>query len=105
MKIIIKATNLELTPTIEEYIHQKINGLDKFLGNMDRGTIEARVEVGRTTKHHQKGYIFRAEANLRLSGQLLRVEAEELELRTALDRVKDGLQREIKKYRGRQEAK
>jgi len=105
MKIFIKTTNLKLTPIIEEYIHQKINGLDKFLGSMDREIIEARVEIGRTTKHHQKGDIFRAEVNLTLPGRLLRLVAEEEDLRTAIDKVKDGLQREIKKYRGRQEAK
>jgi putative sigma-54 modulation protein len=63
------------------------------------------VEIGRTTKHHQTGDIFRAEVNLRLPGRILRSEAEELDWRTAIDRVKEELQAEIKKYRGKMEAK
>ena len=105
MKIIIRTINLELLPRIEEYIHQKIGGVDKLLDDMDREVIEARVEIGKITKAQQKGDIFRAEVNLTLPGRLLRVEAEESDLRTAIDRVKDGLQREIKKYRGKKEAK
>ena len=105
MKIVIKKTNIELTPKIEEYIEEKIGGVDKLLDDMDRNVVEARVEVGRTTRHHQKGDIFRAEVNLTLPGQLLRVVAEERDLRTAIDRVKEDLQREIKKYRGKKKAK
>ena len=105
MKIVIRTINLELLPRIEEYIHQKIGGVDKLLDDMDREVIEARVEIGKITKAQQKGDIFRAEVNLTLPGRLLRVEAEESDLRTAIDRVKDGLQREIKKYRGKKEAK
>ena len=105
MKIIIKTTNTELTPDIAEYLNQKIHGLDKFLDGMDRNVIEARVEIGKTTKHHQTGDIFRAEVNLSLPGKILRSEAEELDFRTAIDRVKEELQNKIKKYRGKMEAK
>ncbi len=104
MKIIIKTTNAELTPDIAEYLNQKIHGLDKFLGGMDMNVIEARVEIGRTTKHHQTGDIFRVEVNLRLPGRVLRSEAEELDWRTAIDVVKEELQNGIEKYRGKQEA-
>ncbi len=105
MKIIIKTTNLELTPKIEEYVEEKIGGVDKLLDNMDRNIIEARVEIGKITKGQQKGDIFRAEVNLTLPGRLLRSVAEEADLRTAIDRVKEELQQGIKKYRGKQEAK
>jgi len=105
MKITIKTTNLELTPKIQQYVDEKIGGVDKFLDNMDKGVIEARVEIGKTTRGQQKGDIFRAEVNLSLPGRLLRSVAEEIDLRTAIDRVKEEIQREIKKYRGKQEAK
>lgn len=105
MKITIKTTNLKLTPGIEEQVEEKINSVDKLLDDMDRNVVEARVEIGRTTKHHQKGDIFRAEVNLALPGRLLRSVAEEWDLRTALDQVKNELQQEIKKYRGKKEAR
>ncbi len=104
MKIIIKATNLELTPKIEGYIEEKIGSVDKFLNDMDRNVIEARVEIGKITRGQRKGDIFRAEVNLTLPGQLARSVAEEQDLRTALDQVKYSLQRKIKKYRGKKEA-
>jgi putative sigma-54 modulation protein len=104
MKIIIKTTNLELTSAIKEHVEQKIGSVDKLLDDMDRNVIEARVEIGRITKHHRKGDIFRAEVNLTLPGRLLRSVAEEGDLRTALDQVKNELQQEIKKYRGKKEA-
>lgn len=104
MKIIVKATNLELTPKVEQYIDEKIGGVDKLLDDMDRNIVEARVEIGKTTKHHQKGDVFRAEVNLTLPGRLLRSEAEEIDLRTAIDRVKEEIRREIKKYRGKKES-
>lgn len=104
MKIVVKTTNTELTPAIEEYLNQKINGLDKFLDGMDRNVIEARVEIGKITQHHQTGNVFRAEVNLKLPGRILRAEAEEMDFRTAIDRVKEELEGEIKKYRGKKEA-
>ncbi len=105
MKIIIKTTNIELTPTIDKYIDDKIGSIDKFLDGMDRNIIEARVEIGKTTKHHQKGDVFRAEVNLGMPGRLLRSVAHEADLRTAIDRVKEEIQGEVKKYRGKQKVR
>ncbi len=101
MKISIKATNVKLTPDIEKYIDEKIGSLIKFLGSADNEEIEAKVEVGKITKHHQKGDVFRAEINLNLLGDLLRSEAEEWDLHAAIDAAKDELQEEIKKYKGK----
>jgi len=105
MKIIIKTTNIEPNPAIKEYVDEKIGSIDKFLGNIDRSVTEARVEVGKITRGQQKGEIFRAEVNLTLPGELLRSVAHEEDLRIAIDKVKDELQREIKKYKGKQKAR
>ena len=59
-------------------------------------SIFADVELAKTTRHHQKGDIFKAEINLTVSGKLIRAVAEEWDLRVAIDAVKDELQREIK---------
>lgn len=94
MKINLKAKNFSLTPSIEAYLKEKINSLDKFLSLDD--SICADIELAKTTKHHQKGEIFRAEVNLKVPGRLIRAAAEEWDLRVAIDAVKDNLQREIK---------
>jgi putative sigma-54 modulation protein len=94
MKIKIKTTNIGLTPAIQTYVEEKINSLERFLPR--DSSISADVEIGKTTRHHHKGDIFRAEANLTVPGRLIRAVAEEWDLRVAIDMVKDELQREIK---------
>ncbi len=105
MEIRIKTTNIELTPAIEEYVNNKIGSIDKLLDGMKQGAIKMKVEIGKTTQHHRKGDIFRAELNLTVPGKLLRTEAEEWDLRVAIDQAKKDLERKIRKYRGKQRAK
>lgn len=105
MKINIKATNLELNDSVRAYIDEKINGLERFIQNVDLSAVECRVEVARTTMHHRKGDVYRAEVDIRLPGKVVRAEAEEWNLRQAIDQVKDELQRELKKYKEAQSAK
>jgi len=100
MQINIKATNLDLTPALKDYIEAKIGSLSKFLQRFEaEGVVEAWVEVGRTTRHHQKGNVFRAEADLRLPGKVLRAEDEDFDVRAAIDKIKDRLKREIERYK------
>lgn len=105
MKIIIKATNIELSPSIKEYVNEKIGGLDKFLKKFNPELTEARVEVGKITQGQRQGDIFRAEVNLNINGRLIRVEETEESLHTAIDLVKDELQREIRRHKDKQETK
>lgn len=100
MKVTLKGSNLELTDDVREYVDQKIGELDRFV---PEGTfVEARVELARTTFHHKKGDIFRAEVNLHLPGRLLRAEAEREDIFQAIVEVKNELQRDMKKYKDRQ---
>ncbi len=96
MQIDIKGTNLELTEAIKDYINEKIGSLEKFYD----GILIARVDVGLTTKHHQKGNIFRAEVNLDVPQKhVLRAAAEREDLYMAINQVKDELQRQLKKFK------
>ena len=100
MKINIKSTNIDLPQTLSNYIYDKIGMLAKFLEKLEpKGVIEAWVEVGRTTKHHRKGPVYRAECDIRLPGRILRAEREDWDVRVAIDAIKDELQLEIKKYK------
>lgn len=94
MKINLKTKNFSLTPSIRNYLEQKLNSLDKFLPSDE--SISADIELAKTTKHHQGGDIFRAEVNLTIPGRLIRAAVEEWDLRVAIDKAKDELQREIK---------
>ncbi len=93
MKIDLKTTNFEITLSIKTYVQEKLDALDKFLPNDE--SIFADVELAKTTKHHQKGDIFKAEVNLKVPGRLIRAVAEKWDLHVAIDAVKDELQREI----------
>jgi len=95
MQILIKGTGMELTMAIRDYVDKKIGGLSKFLVKIDNGAIEARVEVGQTTKHHQSGNIFRAEVNLKLPKTLLRAESETSDLYASIDLAHDEIKRQI----------
>jgi len=97
MKIIIKGTNLKLSPSIKQYIEEKIGGLRKFFKKTNPELIEAQVEVGKITRGQRQGDIFRAEVNLTINGQLLQVEESAESLMAAIDLVKDDLAREIRK--------
>ncbi|KKU15417.1 ribosomal subunit interface protein [Candidatus Wolfebacteria bacterium RIFCSPLOWO2_01_FULL_45_19] len=100
MRITIKATKLELTPAVSAYIEQKIGLLVKFIQDLDKeGAVECRIEIARITKHHNKGPVYKAEANLRLPGKLLRAEHIDWNIRRCVDEIKDELQCQIKKYK------
>ncbi len=97
MKLDIKSTNLELTPAIRDYVEQKMSMVEKYLGSQD--VIQCDIELELTTNHHHKGNIFRAEVNLQLAQELLRVERTEDDLYRAIDKVKDHLADVINKYK------
>lgn len=107
MKINIKTSNLELTSGIRNYIEDKIGGLEKFIqgvkpddrsSNEKSSPIKAWVEIERTTQHHNKGEIFRAECQIRLPHGSARSESTKEDLYLAINDVKDELQRELKQY-------
>jgi len=97
MKVKIKATNLELTQAIKDYINTKMEMLEKYLGDIK--PINCDFEVSLTTNHHLKGKIFKAEINLNLPGTMLRVEKIEKDLYKAIDKVKDHVAPMIVKYK------
>jgi len=100
MQIDIKAIKLELTPTIREYIESKIGSLSRFLKRFEtENEIKIFVEIARTTRHHKTGDVFCAEASFMIGKKLIRAEHTDWDIRIAIDKVKDKLQQEIKKYK------
>ena len=102
MKINIKATNIELTPAITEYVEKKISSIAKFFDHNPDAV--AQVEVGKSTQHHKSGEIFRAEVHIS-GGELdLYAASEEIDLYAAIDLVKDEVVRSAKHTKGRNQA-
>ncbi len=95
----LKATNMELTDAIREYVEKRLSQLDKLLqGHRD---MHLSVEVGKTTRHHKEGDFFFAEVNLVLGGENFRAVSERDNLYTAIDEVKDELARELTHFKDR----
>ncbi len=99
MNVKIKATKIELTPKIKDYIQEKMDMLEKYLGHIQ--VLNCDVEVGMSIGSQVSGEIYRAEVNLEVPGELLRVEKTEKDLYKAIDKVKDHLMRSIRRYKER----
>lgn len=97
MNIQLRQTKVELNQKDKDYIEAKFNMLEKYLGNVP--VISCSVEVGMNSNHHQKGDIYFTKVNLKLKGDLLRVEKKEESLLKSVDKVKDHLAESIKKYK------
>lgn len=102
MNIKIRSINFDITPAIDEYVNKKISSLEKFLERKDEEVI-CEVEIGRTTKHNS-GDIFKAEVNIVVPGsnQIYSV-AEEVDLYTAIDIVRDEAERAIVSQKSRRD--
>ena len=112
MKIIIKTKNVRLNKALENFIEEKINELEKFstifqekyfnsFYGKGKPRVEAWVEIGKTTRHHLKGPVFFAECQIRFPGKSIRAESQNEDLRLAITEIKDELQRQLKKYKGK----
>lgn len=97
MKINLKATRLELTDAIRDYVQTKFDMLKKYLG--ETPVVNCDVELERMAAGQHKGEIFRAEINLQIPREILRVEKTEADLYKAIDKVKDHLEEIIISHR------
>jgi len=90
---------MELTPAIKDYVDEKVGSLAKFLPPNSADLIEARVEVGKPSKHHHTGPVYYAEVNLKIGGKLIRANEENYDLYAAIDKVRDEIEIQIKKFK------
>ncbi|MFA5000720.1 MAG: ribosome-associated translation inhibitor RaiA [Candidatus Paceibacterota bacterium] len=102
MRTNIKATGIELTPALTDYVNEKLGMLDRLLVNC--GDVLAEVEIGKETNHHKTGNWFFAETNLNCDGKLLRNVTEKNDLYAAIDVMKDALAEEIRSYEKRKQS-
>jgi putative sigma-54 modulation protein len=87
-----------MTAAIKSYIEVKMSSIEKYLGKSVQ-VINFDFEIDKSVGGQHKGDIFRAEANLQVPNEILRVEKTEPDLYKAIDKVKDHLELVIKKYK------
>ncbi|MCU0653692.1 MAG: ribosome-associated translation inhibitor RaiA [Candidatus Pacebacteria bacterium] len=106
MNIIIKTKNIELTPSLRDFVEEKIGSLEKYFNLLQidddpalGATIDAVVEVGKTTMHHRKGNISRAEVLLTFHRNTIRAAKSADDLEAAVIAVHDDLQRQLTDFK------
>jgi putative sigma-54 modulation protein len=88
----IKATNIELTEAISDYVNKRVASLEKF----SRGAeMSSYVEVGKTTNHHKQGDVFKAEFDIKIAGTQFFAMSEQSDLYAAIDDAKEEIVRKI----------
>lgn len=111
MKIIVRAKNIKLNPVLRQHIQRMVNSLEKFVkisrgreylnGFFRRGKsrVTAMFEIEKETTHHQKGKVFRAEAQVKgFPKKSARAVASAEDLRMAINMAKEKLERQFKQY-------
>ena len=88
---------MDMTPALRDYCQEKMDVVEKYLGGIQ--VFNCDVEIEKSVGSQHKGEIFRAEVNLQLPHEILRVEKTEEDMYKAIDKVKDHLEMVIKKYK------
>ena len=94
MRIIeIIGTNMELTEAIRSYVEEKLGTLVKMTEKYS--PCDVAVDVGKTSTHHAKGDVWKAELMLTIPGGTLRAESVKDDLYAAIDDANDELKRQL----------
>ncbi|MES2213915.1 MAG: ribosome-associated translation inhibitor RaiA [Patescibacteria group bacterium] len=99
MNIHIKATGIELTGAISDYVYKKIGAVEKYMG--PRTAVDVFVEVGKPSAHHKSGDVFRAEVRMVGEGLNLVATKESDDLYKAIDLVENEVKRELSTEKGK----
>ncbi|MDO8564424.1 MAG: HPF/RaiA family ribosome-associated protein [bacterium] len=100
MRLNIKATDIALNDDIREYLNKKLLSLSKIIDLEDEAVLVA-AELGRTTRHHQTGPIFRAEINIYRGKESFRASAEAEDLNAAIDMMREEIAHKIASSKGK----
>lgn len=102
IKTNIKFTNITSEDEVKDYVEKKLDKVAKLV-EQDQDESIFRVEVGKTTEHHQSGEIYRAELQVHFKGKDYRAEETAEDLYSAIDMAQNELWREIKNEREKTE--
>lgn len=92
---------MDMTDAIRTAVDKVLVNLDKYAERFGE-SVSADVEVGKTSHHHHKGEIFRAEINISVPQKgILRAEATDEDLYVAIDKMEESISRELRKLKER----
>lgn len=99
MNINIKTTAISLTSAISDYTNKRMEKIQTLLS--DDPSVKLDIELAKTTSHHQKGEIFRAEIHIVGANKNIYASSEESDLYTAIDIVRDQVVSELTSEKGK----
>ena len=103
MRILYKYTNITVPQAMRDEFQKKLAKLPKWL-NDKQPQAKLAIEFNRTTKHHKKGDVFRAEATLSIGKKTLRAEEQDQDLMRAFDCMRHTLEQEVSKFKRENDA-
>ncbi len=94
MRLQVKGTNVEITPSLREYVESKLAKLDKQLAEQTQVELELSEEKNPSIQasHVAEGTIF-------TKGPTLRAREASHEIRASIDQLVENLERQVKRYR------
>src|SRR5579862_125588 len=87
----VKGKHLQVTDGLREYAQQKLQRLEKYLGNIREAIVCESID----------GNLHRVEVTLEGDGLLLRGEERTSDMYVSVDRVIDKLEQRVKKYKAK----
>ena len=94
MRLQVKGKNVEITPSLRQYVETKVAKLDKHLADLTQVELELSEEKNPSIAASQI-----AEGTIFTKGSTLRAREAAREVRTAVDQLVDNLERQAKRYR------
>lgn len=99
MDIIISGKNFKLTPSLKQYVEEKVGKLARYWNKIIRARVELDVD------HNQKsGDIYRVETLLEVPGPDIRMGTKSSDMHAAIDEVIPKLERLISRVKGKLES-
>jgi putative sigma-54 modulation protein len=96
MRLQVKGKNVEVTPAIREYAERKLGKLSKQLA--DQTQVEVELSEQRNPSIAESSV---AEATIFTKGPTLRAHEAATDMKAAIDRLVDKLERQVTRYRER----
>src|SRR5215210_8647600 len=100
MDILVKGRNISVTKALERYAWEKVERVTKFFDD-ERSASRAEIEL----IHERNPSIAEpevAEATLFINGSVLKAREASEDMYASIDRMSDKLERQVRRYRGRQ---
>ena len=103
MDILVKGRNISVTEALERYALEKVERVSKFF---DEENSDCRAEVELTHERNPSNPEPEvAEATMFINGTVLKAQEASGDMYASIDRMTDKLERQVKRYRGRQVAR